>query len=233
MRITIMDMIMITGTIITTTNAAREMGQERAAAAVYDRSFAIIRAEVDMARFPGAMEPVALRIIHACGMVEIAPDLVFSPGAAEAGCDALAKGAAIFVDSSMVAHGIVPAHLPADNKVICTLHDERTAKLAAKLGITRSAAAVDLWDERLSGAIAAIGNAPTALFRLLERIAQGAPKPALILGFAVGFVGAVESKQALIDSDLPHIALVGRRGGSGMAAAAVNALARLARGEEP
>jgi len=208
-------------------------GYLKNAAAIYDRSFAIIRAEVDMARFPGAMEPVALRVIHACGMVEIASDIVFSPGAAEAGRDALTKGAAIFVDSSMVAHGIVPAHLPAANQIICTLHDERTATLAKAKGITRSAAAVDLWDDRLAGSVVAIGNAPTALFRLLERVADGAPKPALILGFAVGFVGAVESKQALIDSGLNFIALRGRRGGSGMAAAAVNALARLASGEAP
>jgi precorrin-8X/cobalt-precorrin-8 methylmutase len=208
-------------------------GYLRNAQEIYDRSFAIIRAEADMARFPGAMEPVALRVIHACGMPEIAPDLVFSPGAAEMGRDGLVKGAAVFVDSSMVAHGIVPTHLPADTQVICTLHDSRTAPLAKTKGATRSAAAVDLWDERLAGAVVAIGNAPTALFRLLERIAEGAPKPALVLGFSVGFVGAVESKQALIDSGLPYIALRGRRGGSGMAAAAVNALARLASGEAP
>ena len=210
------------------------MTRSSLAAAIYDKSFAIIRAEVDMARFPGAMKAVALRIIHACGMVEIAPDLAFSPGAAEIGMAALAKGAALFVDASMVEHGIVPTHLPAGNAVICTLHDARTAPLAAKLGITRSAAAVELWDDRLAGAVVAIGNAPTALFRLLERVAAGtAPKPALVLGFPVGFVGAVESKQALIESGLPHIALKGRRGGSGMAAAAVNALARLASGEAP
>ena len=209
------------------------MGYERDAATIYERSFAIIRAEVDMARFPGAMAPVALRVIHACGMTEIAPDLAFSPGAAEAGKVALAERATVFVDASMVAHGIVPAHLPAANKIVCTLHDARTAPRAKRFHITRSAAAVDLWDERLAGAVVAIGNAPTALFRLLERIAEGAPKPALVLGFAVGFVGAVESKAALIELGLPHIALRGRRGGSGMAAAAVNALARLASGEAP
>jgi len=209
------------------------MGYERDANAIYDRSFAIIRAEADMARFPGAMEPVALRVIHACGMIEIAPDLVFSPGAAEAGVAALSNRCAIFADSSMVAHGVVPTHLPFNNKIVCTLHDPRTGPRAKRFRITRSAAAVDLWDERLAGGIVAIGNAPTALFRLLERIAEGAAKPALVLGFAVGFVGAVESKQALIDSGLPFIALRGRRGGSGMAAAAVNALARLASGEAP
>ena len=210
------------------------MAQAKAAAAIYDRSFAIIRAEVDMARFPGAMEPVVLRIIHACGMVEIAPDLVFSPGAAEAGLMALRAGAAIFVDASMVEHGIVPTHLPAANDVICTLHDARTAPLALMKGVTRSSAAIDLWDGRLAGALVAIGNAPTALFRLLERVASGtSPRPALVLGFAVGFVGAAEAKQALIDSGLPYIALKGRKGGSGMAAAAVNALARLASGRSP
>ena len=209
------------------------MGYERDATAIYERSFAIIRAEADMARFPGAMEPVALRVIHACGMPEIAPDLAFSPGAAEEGAAALANRATIFADSSMVAHGIVPTHLPGNIKIVCTLHDARTAPRAKRFAITRSAAAVDLWDDRLAGSVVAIGNAPTALFRLLERVADGAPKPALILGFAVGFVGAVESKQALIDSGLPFIALRGRRGGSGMAAAAVNALARLASGEAP
>jgi len=198
--------------------------QEHDAAAIYRRSFAIIRAEADLSRFAGPMEAVALRVIHACGMPEIAPDLVFSPGAAEAGRAALAKGATILADSSMVAHGIVPTHLPLANKVICTLHDPRTAPRAARLRRTRSASAVDLWDEWLAGSMVAIGNAPTALFRLLERIAEGAPRPALVLGFAVGFVGAAEAKQALVESDLPHIALRGRRGGSGMAAAAVNAL---------
>jgi precorrin-8X/cobalt-precorrin-8 methylmutase len=179
------------------------------------------------------MEPVALRVIHACGDPAIAPDLVFSPGAAELGAAALTKRAAVLVDASMVAHGIVPVHLPVSNKVVCTLHDPRVAPRAKRLGLTRSAAAVDLWDEWLAGAVVAIGNAPTALFHLLERLREGAPKPAVILGFAVGFVGAAESKAALVASGVPHIALQGRRGGSAMAAAAVNALGRVASGRDP
>jgi precorrin-8X/cobalt-precorrin-8 methylmutase len=201
--------------------------------AIYAKSFAIIRAEADLSRFAGAMEAVALRVIHACGDPAIAPDLVFSSGAAEAGSEALAKRATILVDASMVAHGVVPVHLPVNNRVVCTLHDQRVAPRAKRLGMTRSAAAVDLWDEWLPGAVVAIGNAPTALFHLLERIKDGAAKPALILGFAVGFVGAAESKAALIASGLPYIALKGRRGGSAMAAAAVNALGRVARGLNP
>lgn len=194
--------------------------------AIYRESFAIIRREADLSRFAGAMEAVALRVIHACGMPDIAADLAFSPGAAEAGRAALAAGATIFADASMVAHGIIGPHLPAGNEILCTLHDPRTAPLAASLGITRSAAAVDLWGDRLAGAVVAIGNAPTALFRLLDRIRGDAARPALVLGFAVGFVGAAEAKEALIASGLPFIALRGRRGGSAMAAAAVNALAR-------
>lgn len=179
------------------------------------------------------MEAVALRVIHACGDPAVAGDLVFSPGAAELGATALAKRAAVVADASMVAHGVVPAHLPVNNRVVCTLHDERVASRAQRLGMTRSAAAVDLWDEWLKGAVVAIGNAPTALFHLLERIADGAPKPAVILGFAVGFVGAAESKQALIESGLPYIAMKGRRGGSAMAAAAVNAMGRVAMQQDP
>ncbi len=209
------------------------MDYERSADAIYAKSFAIIRAEADLTRFAGAMEAVALRVIHACGDPSVAADLVFSPGAAEAGAAALARRAAILVDASMVAHGIIPTHLPQNNKVVCTLHDPRTAPRAKRLAMTRSAAAVDLWDEALPGAVVAIGNAPTALFHLLERLQAGAPKPALVLGFAVGFVGAADAKQALIDSGLPHIAVKGRRGGSAMAAAAVNALGREAMGQDP
>ena len=209
------------------------MEYERSVDAIYAKSFAIIRAEADLTRFTGAMESVALRVIHACGDPAIAADLVFSPGAAEAGAEALKTRATVLVDASMVAHGIVPVHLPVSNKVVCTLHDPRVAARAKRLGMTRSAAGVDLWDEWLEGAVVAIGNAPTALFHLLERIREGAPKPAVILGFAVGFVGAAESKQALIESDLPYIALKGRRGGSAMAAAAVNALGRVAQGQTP
>jgi precorrin-8X/cobalt-precorrin-8 methylmutase len=203
------------------------------AAAIYRRSFEIIAAEVDLSRFPGKMRSVALRVIHACGDPAIAPDLIFSEGAADIGSTALAGRAAILVDASMVAHGIVPVHLPQNNRVVCTLHDERTAPRAKRLGSTRSAAAVDLWDPWLPGAVVAIGNAPTALFRLIERVKAGAPSPALVLGFAVGFVGAAESKAVLAESGLPFIALRGRRGGSAMAAAAVNALGREAQGLAP
>lgn len=194
-------------------------------AAIYRRSFAIIRREADLIRFTGAMDAVAMRVIHACGMPEIAPDLAFSPGAAEAGRAALAAGKPVLADARMVAHGIIASRLPAANQVICTLDDLETARLAERLATTRSAASVHLWTERLDGAVVAIGNAPTALFELLDLIAAGAPAPAVILGFPVGFVGAAESKEALIASGLPHIALRGRRGGSAMAAAAVNALA--------
>ncbi len=194
-------------------------------AAIYARSFAIIRAETDLSRFAGEMEAVALRVIQACGMPEIAADLAFSPGAAEAGSAALAAGKPILVDAQMVAHGIIRARLPAANPVLCFLDDPRTAGLSERLGTTRSAAAVTLWRDHLEGAVVAIGNAPTALFQLFAEIAGGAPRPALILGFPVGFVGAAESKEALIAALLPHICLRGRRGGSAMAAAAVNALA--------
>lgn len=194
--------------------------------AIYARSFAIIRAEADLSAFPGAMEAVALRVIHACGMTDVAADLAFSPGAAEAGRAALAAGKPILVDAEMVAHGIIRRRLPSANAVVCTLGDPRTAPLAGNMETTRSAAAVSLWTDRLDGAVVAIGNAPTALFQLLAMIEEGAPRPAVILGFPVGFVGAAESKEALIAAGLPHICLRGRRGGSAMAAAAVNALAR-------
>lgn len=213
--------------------ADADAGYLNDAAAIYRRSFEIIAAETDLSRFPGAMKAVALRVIHACGDPSIAPDLIFSEGAAEIGCAALAGRAAILVDAAMVAHGIVPVHLPQNNRVVCTLHDERTAPRAKRLGTTRSAAAVDLWDEWLAGAVIAIGNAPTALFRLIEKVKAGGAKPALVLGFAVGFVGAAEAKAALIRSGLPHITLIGRRGGSAMAAAAVNALGRAAQGLAP
>ena len=193
--------------------------------AIYERSFAIIRAEADLARFSPAEERVAVRIVHACGMPDVAPDLVFAPGAAEAGIEALKAGAPIFCDAQMVAHGVTRARLPAHNDVLCTLGFPAVAELAQRLGTTRSAAAVDLWGDRLKGAVVAIGNAPTTLFRLLELLEAGAPRPACIIGMPVGFVGAAESKDALIASGLPYIAVRGRRGGSAMAAAAVNALA--------
>ncbi len=193
---------------------------------IYRRSFAIIRAEASLARFKAAEERVAVRVIHACGMVEIADDIVFSSGAAEAGIAALAAGAPVLCDASMVADGVTRARLPAGNDVVCTLRDPRVPALAEQLGTTRTAAALELWRERLGGAVVAIGNAPTALFRLLEMIDAGAPKPALIVGIPVGFVGAAESKEALAArTDLASIIVRGRRGGSAMTAAAVNALA--------
>jgi precorrin-8X/cobalt-precorrin-8 methylmutase len=198
---------------------------EKDAAAIYRRSFAIIRGEADLARFSPVEERVAVRIIHACGMVEAAADLLFSVGAAEAARDALRAGAPIFCDARMVTEGVTRAHLPANNDVICTLSDPATPKLAVKLGTTRTAAAIELWVPRLDGSVVAIGNAPTALFRLLEVVAAGAPRPAAIIGMPVGFVGAAESKEALIESGMPAIVVRGRKGGSAMVAAAVNALA--------
>ena len=198
-------------------------------AAIYARSFAIIRAEADLARFTEEEARVAVRVIHACGRVEVARDLRFGAGFAEAARAALLAGAPILCDSQMVAHGITRARLPADNAVICALSDPGVPDLARRIGNTRSAAAVDLWGERLAGALVAIGNAPTALFRLLELLDAGAPRPAAIIGMPVGFVGAAESKQALADwqgGTLPHLIVTGRQGGSAMAAAAVNALAR-------
>ena len=198
---------------------------EKDGAAIYRRSFAIIRAEAELERFSALEERVAVRIVHACGMVEAARDLVFSPGAAEAAARALCAGAPVFCDARMVAEGVTRTRLPAANAVICTLADPSTPALAQKLGTTRTAAAIDLWLPRLAGAVVAIGNAPTALFRLLELVAAGAPRPAAIVGLPVGFVGAAESKEALIESGLPAIVIRGRKGGSAMAAAAVNALA--------
>ena len=198
---------------------------EKDAAAIYRRSFAIIRGEADLARFSPVEERVAVRIIHACGMVEAAADLLFSVGAAEAARDALRAGAPIFCDARMVTEGVTLARLPANNDVICTLSDPATPKLAVKLGTTRTAAAIELWVPRLDGSVVAIGNAPTALFRLLEVVAAGAPRPAAIIGMPVGFVGAAESKEALIESGMPAIVVRGRKGGSAMVAAAVNALA--------
>jgi precorrin-8X/cobalt-precorrin-8 methylmutase len=198
---------------------------EKDPGAIYRRSFAVIRSEADLARFSLLEERVAVRVIHACGMVEAAGDIVFSPGAAEAARDALRAEAPIFCDARMVAEGITRARLPANNEVICTLSDASTPALAARLGTTRTAAAIELWLPRLAGSLVAIGNAPTALFRLLEAIAAGAPRPAAIIGMPVGFVGAAESKEALVASGLPAIAVRGRKGGSAMAAAAVNALA--------
>jgi len=200
----------------------------RDGAAIYERSFAIIRAEADLARFSAEEEDVAVRIIHACGQVEVAQFVVFGSNFVAAARSALARGAPIVCDSEMVAHGVIRARLPAQNEVICTLNDPRVPALANKLGTTRSAAAADLWTDRLEGAVVAIGNAPTALFRLLGLIGVGAPKPAAIIGIPVGFVGAAESKAALAADPhgVPFLIVRGRMGGSAMTAAAVNALAR-------
>jgi len=196
-------------------------------AAIYQRSFAIIRAEARLDRFEAGDEKVAVRIIHASGMVEIADDIVFTPGFSTAASAALRAGAPIFCDAQMVAHGITRARLPANNAVICALSDPNIPALAAKLGTTRTAAAVELWREQLAGSVVVIGNAPTALFRLLEILYEpGVTPPAAIIGIPVGFVGAAESKQALIESKLaPSVIVRGRRGGSAMAAAALNAVA--------
>jgi len=196
-------------------------------AEIYRRSFETVRAEADLDGLQADVAAVAQRLIHACGMTDIVDDLRWSDGAAETGRKALKNGAPVFVDAEMVAAGIIRARLPADNAVICTLNDGTVPGLARQTANTRSAAAVELWDERLEGAVVAIGNAPTALFRLLERLIEGAPRPALILGFPVGFIGAAESKDALASgtAGVPYVTLLGRRGGSAMAAAAVNALA--------
>lgn len=193
---------------------------------IYRQSFAIIRAETRLDHLPADLEALAVRVVHSCGMPDIVDDLLFSPGAGAAGRAALEAGAPILCDSRMVSEGITRARLPAGNAVLCTLNDPGVPELAARLGNTRSAAALELWLAHLQGAIAVIGNAPTALFRLLEMLDAGAPKPALILGFPVGFVGAAESKEALAANSrgVPFVTLRGRRGGSAMAAAAVNAL---------
>lgn len=196
--------------------------------AIYEASFAIIRSETDLSRFSEAEADVAVRMVHACGVVEAAQHFVFSPGFVSSARAALIAGAPILCDAEMVAHGVTRARLPVKNEVICTLRDPRTPELAKELGNTRSAAALELWRPHLDGAVVAIGNAPTALFYLLDMIAGGAPKPAAIIGMPVGFVGAVESKDALAANDLGlAFAIVrGRMGGSAMTAAAVNALAR-------
>lgn len=198
----------------------------RDGAEIYRRSFATIRAEATLAHFATDEEQVAVRIIHACGMVEIARDILFTPGAVEGGREALRAGAPILCDSKMVANGVTRTRLPARNEVLCMLDDPRVPNMAARTANTRSAAAVDLWRDRLGGSVVAIGNAPTALFRLLEMLAEGAPPPALIVGMPVGFIGAAESKEALLSYAAARAIVVrGRKGGSAMAAAALNALA--------
>lgn len=198
----------------------------RDGAEIYRRSFAIIRAESDLSRFSPAEERVAVRVIHACGMVEVAREIVMSPGFADNARWALIGGAPILCDSRMVANGITRARLPAVNEVVCTLDDPSVPEIARKIGNTRSAAAMELWRDRLEGAVVAIGNAPTALFRLLEMLDEGAPLPAAVIGVPVGFIGAQESKAALAaDGRVPFLIVKGRKGGSAMAAAALNALA--------
>ncbi|MER8545957.1 precorrin-8X methylmutase [Mesorhizobium sp. M0601] len=196
--------------------------------AIYERSFAIIRAEADLSRFSEAEAEIAIRMIHACGQVDAARHFVFSSDFVAAARTALGAGAPIFCDAQMVSHGVTRARLPAGNEVICTLRDPRTADIARKIGNTRSAAAIDLWGERMAGSVVAIGNAPTALFYLLEKLRDGAPKPAAIIGMPVGFVGAAESKDALAENSygVPYAIVRGRLGGSAMTAAALNALAR-------
>ncbi|TDU82206.1 precorrin-8X methylmutase [Kribbella voronezhensis] len=196
-------------------------------AEIYRQSFATIRAEAALGELPADVAQVAVRMIHACGMTDLVADLAYSTGVVKAARSALQAGAPILCDAAMVAAGITRRRLPAGNEVICTLSDPSVPELAAALQTTRSAAALDLWLDRLDGSVVAIGNAPTALFRLLELIRDGAPRPAAVLGIPVGFIGAAESKQALADNDpgLDYLVVRGRRGGSAITAAAVNAIA--------
>ncbi|APS20573.1 precorrin-8X methylmutase [Streptomyces parvus] len=200
---------------------------EKDGPAIYRQSFATIRAEADLAGLPADVSQVAVRMIHACGMVDLVKDLAFSPNAVADARAALRAGAPILCDVAMVASGVTRKRLPADNDVVCTLSDPSVPELAAKMGTTRSAAALELWRDRMEGAVIAVGNAPTALFRLLEMIEEGAPRPAAVIGVPVGFVGAMESKEALAEhpSGLEHLIVRGRRGGSAIAAAALNAIA--------
>jgi precorrin-8X/cobalt-precorrin-8 methylmutase len=201
------------------------MEYEKDGAEIYRRSFATIRAEADLGGLPDDVARVAVRMIHACGMVDLVHDLGYSPEVAAVARKALLDGAPVLCDAEMVAAGVTRKRLPTGNEVVCTLRDPRVPELAARLNTTRSAAALDLWGDRLGGAVVAIGNAPTALFRLLEMVAAGAPRPAAVIGIPVGFIGAAESKDALAASDLDHLIVRGRRGGSAITAAAVNALA--------
>jgi precorrin isomerase len=195
--------------------------------AIYQKSFTTIRAEANLSILPPDLEVVAVRLIHACGMTDIVSDLAYSEDVVKIGRAALKNGAKILCDAQMVANGVTRKRLPANNPVICTLNEPEVAELAQQIGNTRSAAAIELWRSHVEGSIIAIGNAPTALFRLLELLDQGLPKPAVILGFPVGFVGAIESKAALAENSrgVPFLTIHGRRGGSAMAAAALNALA--------
>ncbi|MEU1626399.1 precorrin-8X methylmutase [Streptomyces sp. NPDC020096] len=200
---------------------------EKDGPAIYRQSFATIRAEADLSGLPDDVAQVAVRMIHACGMVDLVRDLVYSPAAVRNARSALRAGAPILCDVAMVASGVTRKRLPAANDVVCTLADPSVPALAAELGTTRSAAAMELWRDRLDGAVVAVGNAPTSLFRLLEMVEAGGPRPAAVIGVPVGFVGAAESKQALVEhpSGLEHLVVRGRRGGSAIAAAAINAIA--------
>ncbi|WP_137872483.1 precorrin-8X methylmutase [Rhodococcus sp. Q] len=199
----------------------------RDGAEIYRQSFATIRAESDLSRFPADVAQVVVRMIHACGQVDLTSDVAFTPGVVSAARGALRSGAPIFCDATMVASGVTRKRLPANNDVVCMLGDPRVPVIAERLGNTRSAAALELWGPKLEGAVVAIGNAPTALFHLLDMIDQGAPKPAAIIGCPVGFIGAAESKEDLIvrAGDIEHIVVRGRRGGSAITAAALNAIA--------
>ncbi|MEU3643325.1 precorrin-8X methylmutase [Lentzea sp. NPDC034063] len=194
-------------------------------AEIYRQSFATIRAESDLTRFPGDVAKVVVRMIHACGMTDLPTDVAFSPNVVRDARAALRAGAPILCDANMVASGVTRRRLPKDNEVLCYLGDPRTPTRAQEIGNTRSAAALELLADRFDGAVIAIGNAPTALFHLLDLIAAGAPRPAAVLGIPVGFIGAAESKEALAATDLEHLVVRGRRGGSAMTAAAINAIA--------
>ena len=198
---------------------------EKDGAEIYRQSFATIRAEADLGRLPADVARVGVRMIHACGQVDLVGDLGFSPGVVARARAALDAGAPVLCDAQMVASGVTRRRLPKGNDVVCTLNDPRTPELAARLGTTRTAAALELWGDRLDGAVVAIGNAPTALFHLLEMVAGGSPRPAAVVGIPVGFIGAVESKDALAASDLDFLVVRGRRGGSAITAAAINAIA--------
>ena len=197
----------------------------RDGAEIYRRSFAAIRAEADLTRFPADVARVVVRMIHSCGMTDLPADVGYSDGVVKAARTALLGGAPVLCDAQMVASGITRRRLPAGNEIVCALSDPAVPSLAQRLGTTRSAAALDLWGPRLAGAVVAIGNAPTALFRLLELVEAGAGRPAAVLGIPVGFVGAAESKAALAASGLEYLVVHGRRGGSAMTVAAVNAIA--------
>ncbi|TKJ33447.1 precorrin-8X methylmutase [Blastococcus sp. CCUG 61487] len=198
---------------------------EKDGAEIYRQSFATIRSEADLAGLPDDVGRVAVRMIHACGQVDLVADVAWSEGVVGRARAALEGGAPVLCDVQMVASGVTRRRLPAGNDVVCTLDDPRTPGLAADLGTTRTAAALELWRDRLDGAVVAIGNAPTALFHLLEMVAAGGPRPAAVLGIPVGFIGAAESKEALAASDLDFLVVRGRRGGSAITAAAVNAIA--------